>query len=214
MRPAVAVGRVVVLVCAAVLSFSALYDLAVLCGWGPWQAALFPVMVDAGVAIALTLHRRRLALTLLASTVVGNAVAHILDAYVLEPHWSIVVIVGGLAPAILAATWHLDTGGGDSAVTPERVARPDSSELETLDAQVEAPGADLDIPVEPIQAELEVLEPQVEGAVHTADAPGDDLETRARALVATGAGRSKLMEELGVSEHQAKQLARKLKAVA
>lgn len=184
-------GRATVLACAAVLSFSALYELAVLCGFHPMLAVLFPIMVDAGVAVALASWRssafaRRLTIALLASTVVGNAVAHILVAYGLKPHWIVVVLVGGLAPAVLAATWRLEAPA---------VQEPDK-ELDKERVQ-----ADVQVDV---QVDVQDEEP----------APELDTLDRARKLVATGGGRGTLQKELGLTEHQAKQVLRTVKAVA
>ena len=193
----VAYGRAVVLACAAVLSFSALFDLAVLCGFWPWQAALFPIMVDAGVAVSLASWRtsgfaRRLTVALLATTVIGNAVAHILDAYRLQPHWMVIVLVGGLAPAVLAATWRLD-----GPVVQEPV-QDGVQELEP----------------EPVQAELEVVQ---EPVPDTPDAGELDVLEKARQMALDGTGRTVMLRELGplgLTEYQAKQILRDVKAVA
>ncbi|MCW2899241.1 MAG: hypothetical protein JWO67_1506, partial [Streptosporangiaceae bacterium] len=77
----------------AVLSFAALRDLALLCGFSPWLAWLLPVVVDAGAAAGslvwlggwATAPARRfgrvLAVALLGASVAGNAVGHALEAY-------------------------------------------------------------------------------------------------------------------------------------
>lgn len=178
-------GRAVVLACAAIISFSALYDLAILCGFRPLIAILFPVMVDAGAAVALAGWKtspfaRRVALALLFSTVAGNAVAHILVAYGWRPHWVVVVLVGGLAPAVLAATWQL--------TTREQVENQEDATREQVEEETATPSVEM----------LEVVPATV---VET------DLVERARKLVATeGAGRKRLMA-LGLSEHHARQIA-------
>ncbi len=104
---------------AAVLSFAALRDLALLCGFAPELAWLLPVVVDAGAAagslvwlgggVALGAGRfaRALALTLLALSVAANALGHGLAAYALAPAWWVVVIVSAIAPAVLGAVVHL-----------------------------------------------------------------------------------------------------------
>jgi hypothetical protein len=188
-------GRAVVLACAAVISFSALYDLAILCGFRPLIAILFPVMVDAGAAVALAGWKtspfaRRVALALLFSTVAGNAVAHILVAYGLRPHWVVVVLVGGLAPAVLAATWQLTTR---ETVEDQKTANPTVAEVVE---PVVAP-----VVKQPTTPPVEMLEVVPAPVVET------DLVEQARKLVATeGAGRKRLMA-LGLTEHQARRIA-------
>jgi hypothetical protein len=104
---------------AAVLSFSALRDLAVLCGFQPQLAWLLPITIDAGAAAASAVwlsrwvdvgardYGRVLALVLLGSSVAGNTVDHYLRAYTIAAPWWVVVIVSAIAPAVLAALVHL-----------------------------------------------------------------------------------------------------------
>ena len=109
----------VVATAAAVLSFSALRDLALLCGFAAELAWLLPVVVDAGAAAGSLVwlggrtHQlarrfaRALALTLLGLSVGANALAHGLEAYRLAPAWWVVVAVSAIAPAVLGAVVHL-----------------------------------------------------------------------------------------------------------
>src|SRR4051812_45232666 len=95
---------------AAMLSFAALRDLALLCGFGPPLAWLLPVVVDAGAAAASLVwlgadsaaaarrFARRLALGLLGLSVAANALGHGLAAFVLLPPWWVVVALSGIAP--------------------------------------------------------------------------------------------------------------------
>ena len=83
----------VVAAAAAVLSFSALRDLALVCGFAPQLAWLLPVVVDAGAAAGSLVwlggrspqrpgrFARALALTLLALSVAANALGHGLAAF-------------------------------------------------------------------------------------------------------------------------------------
>lgn len=125
----------VVATAAAVLSFAALRDLALLCGFAPSLAWLLPVVVDAGAAAgslvwlggAVTAGARRfarsLALTLLGLSVAANALGHGLAAYRQEPAWWVVVVVSAVAPAVLGAVVHL-------AVLVGRLAPPEGGEPE------------------------------------------------------------------------------------
>lgn len=109
----------VVAAAAAVLSFAALRDLALLCGFSPQLGWLLPVVVDAGAAAgslvwlggwaASSARRfaRALALALLGSSVAANALGHGLAAFALAPPWWVVVIVSAVAPAVLGAVVHL-----------------------------------------------------------------------------------------------------------
>ena len=104
---------------AAMLSFAALRDLALLCGFTPALAWLLPVVVDAGAAAGSLVwlgartgelarrFARRLALGLLGLSVAANALGHGLAAFVLLPPWWVVVILSGIAPAVLGAMVHL-----------------------------------------------------------------------------------------------------------
>lgn len=103
----------------AVLSFAALRDLALVCGFSRPLAWLLPVVVDAGAAAgslawlgrtcgpAALVFGRRLALVLLGSSVAGNAVVHALAARGGTPHWGLVVVVSAVAPSVLGAVVHL-----------------------------------------------------------------------------------------------------------
>jgi hypothetical protein len=130
---------------AAVLSFAALRDLALLCGFSPTLAWLLPVVVDAGAASGSLVwlggwaarparrFARSLALALLGLSVAANALGHGLAAFALAPAWWVVVIVSAVAPAVLGAVVHL-------AVL---VGRPESPAAEPLDVPAkDEPGID------------------------------------------------------------------------
>lgn len=123
----------VVAAAAAVLSFDALRELAELCGFRSELSWLLPVVVDAGAAaasivwlarwtpIGATLYGRALALTLLISSVGGNALAHGLTAAgVTAAHWGIVVGVSAVAPAVLASLIHLMALVAQPDLDPDR----------------------------------------------------------------------------------------------
>ncbi len=109
----------IVATAAAVLSFAALRDLALQCGFAPALAWLLPVVVDAGAAAgslvwlggAVSTSARRfarsLALALLGLSVAANALGHGLAAFQQEPAWWVVVIVSAVAPSVLGAVVHL-----------------------------------------------------------------------------------------------------------
>ncbi len=138
----------IVATAAAVLSFSALRDLALLCGFAPELAWLLPVVVDAGAAAgslvwlggrAPELARRfarTLALTLLGLSVGANALAHGLDAYRLAPAWWVVVVVSAIAPAVLGSVVHLAVLVGRPLAPP--VDNTDPSPVDPIVAAVEA----------------------------------------------------------------------------
>jgi hypothetical protein len=123
---------VVVAGCAAVLSWSALHDLALVCGFAAWSAPLLPVTVDAGAAAgtlawltaagAARRFGRALALVLLGASVGGNAVGHALAALHLAPPWWLVVAVSAVAPAVLGAVVHLAVVTSQSPTAPAVVA--------------------------------------------------------------------------------------------
>jgi hypothetical protein len=118
---------------AAVLSFAALRDLAMVCGFSPQLAWLLPVVVDAGAAAGSLVwlggrtgrsartFARSLALALLTLSVAANALGHGLAAFALAPEWWVVVIVSAVAPAVLGAVVHLAVlvGRVDEADIPQ-----------------------------------------------------------------------------------------------
>lgn len=180
----------VVAAAAAVLSFAALRDLALLCGFSRRLAWLLPVVVDAGaaagslvwlggasVADAARRFARTLALTLLGLSVAANALGHWLEAFHRVPPWWVVVAVSATAPAVLGAVVHLAVLVGRQAPTPE---------CSTSEPPAARPPAD----------------PQPAGEV-------EQLAARARQLVTTSpdrVGRRRLARELNVTEHHARQL--------
>jgi hypothetical protein len=143
----------VVAAAAAILSFAALRDLALLCGFSPQLAWLLPVVVDAGAAAGSLVwlggwagpsarrFARALALALLGSSVAANALGHGLAAFALAPPWWVVVIVSAVAPAVLGAVVHLAVlvGRTDNhpAAHPRVVGRRDVDEHD-----VDRPGVD------------------------------------------------------------------------
>ncbi len=165
---------------AAVLSFAALRDLALMCGFAPQLAWLLPVVVDAGAAAGSLVwlggavpesarrFARALALALLGLSVAANALGHGLAAFRQEPAWWVVVIVSAVAPAVLGAVVHLAVLVGRApAATPGTAGEPVAS--------------------------VATVEPDVD----------DD---RAAELIAAGAGRRRISRELGVSEYEARRL--------
>lgn len=178
----------VVAAAAAVLSFAALRDLARQCGFDPRLAWLLPVVVDAGAAAGSMVwlgaeasararrFARALALGLLVLSVAANALGHVLEAYRLVPAWWVVVGVSGIAPAVLGAVVHL-------AVLVGR--RVPAAEVPDVEEDLHDQGMswwDSAPPAEP--------------------GPTD----RAAELIADGIGRRRLAKELGVTEHEARQL--------
>lgn len=167
---------------AAVLSFSALRDLALMCGFDPGLAWLLPVVVDAGAAAGSLVwlgqwsqagadrYARTLALLLLGGSVAGNALGHGLEAYQARPHWLVVVGVSAIAPTVLGALVHLVVLVGRRAVSD---------------------GAEHD------------EEGSADGPVGDVATPGGD---RAAELIAAGVGRRRLARELAIPEHQARAL--------
>lgn len=181
---------------AAVLSFAALRDLALLCGFSANLAWLLPVVVDAGAAAgslvwlgnrsALTARRfaRALALGLLALSVMANALGHGLDAYRLAPPWWVVVAVSAIAPAVLGAVVHLSVlvGRGE----------PARSTAEEVEPEIDPDLFD-DNGVSRWWQDASPVDPSYQ-------------RDRAAALIEAGVGRRRLSRELGMTEYEARQL--------
>lgn len=189
----------IVAAAAAVLSFSALRDLAFVCGFTPQLSWLLPVVVDAGAAAgslvwlgghtgsAARTFARTLALALLGLSVAANALGHGLAAFELAPAWWVVVIVSAVAPAVLGAVVHL-------AVL---VGRPEPAA---------AVGLDLDepIPYQLTDADEHGLLDERGLSRRWDDAP--PAHDRATELIAAGVGRRRLSRELEITEYEARQL--------
>lgn len=182
---------------AAVLSFDALRELAVTCGFSDRLAWLLPVVVDAGAASGslawlgsacppiARAYGRALALVLLASSVGGNALGHGLQAYGARPHWLVVVGVSAIAPAVLGALVHLVVlvGRPPTPVDEQPAeATPMPADRETAPAVAPEPPAAPTLP------------------------PVPPIPLKAAELVASGAGRRRVARELGVTEHEARSL--------
>jgi hypothetical protein len=199
----------VVAAAAAVLSFSALMQLAALCGFDARLGWLLPITIDAGAAAGCLVwlgrigpgnfpghtagaasYARSMTLALLASSVAGNATVHALTAYRIVPPWWLVVAVSAVPPVVLGATVHL-------AVL---VGRPGNASSK-LDEAFGGPGEDSSgwAPGDPGAAPGEAGEP-------AGDAGGPAGEDRAAVLIAEGAGRRRLAAELDISEHAARRM--------
>jgi hypothetical protein len=198
-------GLAVVALAAAVLSFDALRQLAVLAGTPATLAWLLPVTIDAAALVATRVwlaggapvrarsFARFLALGMIGLSVAGNAVSHWLVAYQVTPPWWSVVAVAAVPPAVLGAVAHLAA----LAVTRQH---PATAVPEAVVANW-GTGTNLE-PVSPTDLA----------------APGESLVDQARYLVAAGeaegrkVGRGRLARELGVTENQARQVLRQLDA--
>ena len=170
-------GLAIVFAAAAVLSFSALAELAAMVGMSRKLTWLFPVCTDAGVAVstAVWLSRRhnpdaerfarRLTWALLALTVAGNATHQGLAAAGAVPPWWVAVLVGAIPPGVVGAVVHVAVLVGRGT---------DNSESEPI--------------------------PPTTGDAHPADALSDvpPWEDRAAQLIAAGAGRRRLAAQLGI----------------
>lgn len=181
------------------LSFSALRDLALVCGFAPRLSWLLPVVVDAGAAAgslvwlgghagsAARTFARALALALLVLSVAANALGHGLAAFDLAPAWWVVVIVSAVAPSVLGAVVHL-------AVL---VGRPEP-------ASTVRPDLDESIPYQLAGAYEHGLIDEHGRSRHWDDAPA--AQDRATELIAAGVGRRRLSRELEITEYEARRL--------
>lgn len=140
---------------AAVLSFAALRDLALLCGFSRPLAWLLPVVVDAGAAAGTLVwlggrdaaqalrFARRLALALLGGSIAANALSHGVAAYRSGLAWWVVAVacvVSGAAPAVLGAVVHLVALRGRGSRTPD-TERIEPYEVEDSTAPTREPPA-------------------------------------------------------------------------
>lgn len=105
---------------AAVSSFDGLRSLALLVGWHAAMAPLLPLTIDAlamaatrvwlaDVAVSARARRfaRRIAVTAILSSLVGNATYHAIAAGLITTSWVVVVTVGAVPPLTLGLVSHL-----------------------------------------------------------------------------------------------------------
>jgi hypothetical protein len=184
----------VVAAAAALLSYQSLMRLGELAGYGG-LSFLYPVVVDAGAAAscAAWLHtrgRQPLAMTwcLLAISVILNGTVHWLESTGGRPSWWLVVAVAAVPPTVLGLCVHLAVGmGGPGPAVPNSrgLVHDEGNDHEvggpTRGGEVE-PGRNLD------------------RAADTTDTQQLDE------LLAQGAGRRRVAAQLGISEHQARQM--------
>ncbi len=209
----------IVAAAAAVLSFAALRDLALVCGFAPQLAWLLPVVVDAGAAagslvwlggrVARPARRfaRTLALALLGLSVGANALGHGLSAFGLAPAWWVVVIVSAVAPAVLGAVVHLAVLVGRPASDPDPGDHVSGDEAH-VSIGYELTGQALDAGLLDEQG----LSRRWNDALPAAGA--DTSDGRAAELIAAGAGRRRLARELDISEYEARRLLRRTRPFA
>lgn len=205
----------IVATAAAVLSFSALRDLALVCGFAPWLAWLLPVVVDAGAAAGSLVwlggwsarsarqFARALALALLGLSVAANALGHGLAAFFLAPAWWVVVIVSAVAPAVLGAVVHLAVLVGRPDDEPPTGPAGGFDELGGHDADERADAVAAGLLDERGLSRLWETAPV---AAQRMTGERMTAEQRAEALIAEGAGRRRLAQELDISEYQARRL--------
>jgi hypothetical protein len=139
-------------VAAAVASWSALYGLALRCGWSHLTAPLFPLTVDAYAVAALRvwlgrgtasvsarLRARRNAVLVIVASMAGNAALHAAAAGVYSITWPVVVAVSAVPPVTLGLVSHLfalraerDGHADNGAAAPELPEVPPNGVLAGL----------------------------------------------------------------------------------
>ncbi|MEU4214051.1 hypothetical protein [Actinoplanes sp. NPDC026623] len=105
--------RWVALTAAALLTAYGEFELATLVGFTPWLAWLLPIAMDVYAYCAFAARRRVDVLAALGLMIVCQALAHLLAAGIITPHWGLVVAVSAVAPIICWRVHHL----GDHAPT-------------------------------------------------------------------------------------------------
>jgi hypothetical protein len=107
-------------IAAAVASYSALWQLAVLAGWSHRVAFLFPLTIDAYAVAALRVwlsratssssarrRARRAAVGAIVASMAGNATLHAAMAHEFRVTWPVVVAVSAVPPVTLGLVSHL-----------------------------------------------------------------------------------------------------------
>lgn len=177
---------------AAVLSFAALRDLAQACGFEPHLAWLLPITIDAGAAAGSIVWLGSW------SAPAAARYARILALVLLAGSVAGNALGHGLAAYGTKPHWVMVVGV--SAIAPSVL------------------GALVHLVVIVLRATPVADTPPVVAAPPAATPDGDDtpdlVVSKARELIAAGAGRPKLRAELGVTDHRAKQLIDELRQPA
>lgn len=135
-------------IAAAVASYSALYSLAVVTGWSPRLAWLFPLCIDTYALAALRvwlsrgtssaaarMRARRSAVLAIVASTAGNIAFHAAAAHVYVVTWPVVVAVSAVPPVTLGLVSHLFALRSLPAEPePEPVALPVVTSAEELQA--------------------------------------------------------------------------------
>jgi uncharacterized protein DUF2637 len=219
-------GLVLAATSSAVSSFAGLRSLAVVSGWHPLLAALFPACIDSYAATSMRVwlaastrskRARRFArwntIWAILLSLAGNATAHLIAAGLVAVSWIVVVVVGAVPPVILALTVELAVLRGQVDEAPGGLASEQS-----------APQAGPVVPTTATPAgdarsgRTRPSRPAVRTPTGGQGASGDELRAAARAAdeahrVRTGRpiSRDELRRTLGVSGARATEVARWLK---
>ncbi|HEY9251593.1 MAG TPA: hypothetical protein VIP06_02960 [Nocardioides sp.] len=162
-RP-VRIGLYVVLGACIVASGDILVEVAHKAGWFGWRGYLLPVLIDlpgflggriwlrkAATTTETRSYARKLTLSTLGVSVVGNAVGHLARAGYLSPGIAMVLACSAVAPVVLWAVLHLD-----ALLTPDAVPTRTKTKAETpvpSPAPVPSRPAEPSRPAVPVQDE-------------------------------------------------------------
>lgn len=213
-------GLAVVLAAAAVLSFAALRDLALVVRIHPELAWLLPIAIDAGAAVSCAVwlsgnvppdaskFARSMTWGLLLLTIAGNAGSLGMAANNITAPWWTSVLVGAVPPLIVGGVVHLSVLVGRADRT-ESTNRTDSrAELpdRTAPAAPAEPAEPPDVPELPEIPDLPDEEPEVPDIAARTD--GELLDDLRALADQTGRrpGRNVVARELGVGATRATRL--------
>ncbi len=209
---------------AGVLSFASVRDLAAAAAYPAGLAWLLPVVIDTTAVVASRIwlgrrgpiaavgYARALALTAAIVTIAANITQHALVAYRLAPAWWLVAGLAAVPPAGLVAVAHLVAllTRPSPAHQVDQLTEPAADQPAPLVSS--APAGPTGSPPAPVSAPV-----ALPGAGDRAGGgAGELLVAVARRAVAAGrargvrVGRGRLARELGIGEHQARQLLRHL----
>lgn len=217
-------GLLAVAAGAAVLSFTSLMDLAIVCGTHRNLAWLFPVALDAAAVVAtrvwlakvsgeVVVEARRIAVGTLVLSVLGNATDHYLRAYQVVPPWWLVAVVAMVPPVVLVTTVHLVAAMVRNRQMP--TAEVDQQKQADVDNVHISPGDDLVAVRSSEEQQADNQDPVVDQPTEqpSTDQPAVDLVAKARRFIRsqerqgnTRVGRVAVAKHLGVSDHQARQI--------
>lgn len=151
--PMVRFGLYVVVLACIIASGDVLVDVAHRAGWTDWRGYLLPILIDlpgflggriwlrrAATTVETRVYARKLTLVTLGTSILGNAIGHLVRAGYLAPGIGMVLACSVVAPVVLWAVLRLDELLTPDAV-PSRSRKAEAPSSTTVPVPVPVPSS-------------------------------------------------------------------------